>query len=181
MKGRFESLIVGGAMLFGSIAGKRVLEAAERVESLAAEVEETRRELEDAPAPLPGMPLPTGYGLQVRGPHSEEIVLPVCLPPGFELDSMMLVPEFLPQPARDRVPDAPKSPHGPVPVAPAAAAPEKDEDADEDAAPAERMAGLVQMVFGATPDYRSSLDATPIPLPVPLPVRTTGIETHQLS
>jgi hypothetical protein len=180
MKGRFESLIVGGAMLFGSIAGKRVLDAAERVESLAAEVEETRREIEDAPAPIPGMPLPTGYGLQVRGPRSEEIVVPVCLPPGFELDSMMLVPEFLPQRARDaaKVPVTPTSPHGPVPVAPAAAVPDKDEDDAEE--PAERMAGTVQMVFGAAPEYRTSLDATPIPLPVPLEVRTTGIETHQL-
>ena len=43
------------------------------------------------------MPLPTGYGLQVRGPQGESIVLPVCLPPGFELDSMMLCPEFLPR------------------------------------------------------------------------------------
>jgi len=34
------------------------------------------------------MPLPTGYGLQVRGPQGESIVLPVCLPPGFELDSI---------------------------------------------------------------------------------------------
>ena len=81
------------------------------------------------------MPLPTGYGLQVRGPDDESIVLPVCLPPGFELASMVLCPEFLPRdepqpaaprrrgPAPHRAGAAPARPRGAP--APAARAPQR--------------------------------------------------------
>src|ERR1700690_1276526 len=96
MKRRFDSVLLGGALALSGIVHRRVGDVDRRVDELTDELAEAR----NAPPPppkIPGMPLPTGYGLQVRGPASEEILLPICLPPGFELDSMMLVPEFLPR------------------------------------------------------------------------------------
>ena len=96
MKRRFDSVLLGGALALSGIVHRRVGDVDRRVDELTEELAETK----NAPPPspkIPGMPLPTGYGLQVRGPASEEILLPICLPPGFELDSMMLVPEFLPR------------------------------------------------------------------------------------
>ncbi len=96
MKRRFDSVLLGGALALSGIVNRRVGDVDRRVDELTEELAEAK----NAPPPspkIPGMPLPTGYGLQVRGPASEEILLPICLPPGFELDSMMLVPEFLPR------------------------------------------------------------------------------------
>ena len=95
------------------------------------------------------MPLPTGYGLQVRGPDNENIILPVCLPPGFELDSMVLCPEFLPrdQPQPAKVAATPP----PAPLAPPAAAPVT--------AARERLSGTLQYVFGSG-DPGFSMDET---------------------
>jgi hypothetical protein len=88
---RIESVLLGGALALGGAINRRVGEVDRRVDELSDEVAEARAT--PAPAPsIPGMPLPTGYGLQVRGPQGESIVLPICLPPGFELDSMMLSP-----------------------------------------------------------------------------------------
>ena len=89
-------------MLFGGIAHRRADHVAKHVDELEEAIEAVEDQLREVgtraerPA-IPGMPLPTGYGLQVRGPDNESIVLPVCLPPGFELDSMVLCPEFLPR------------------------------------------------------------------------------------
>ena len=87
---------LGGALALSGIVHRRVGDVDRRVDELTEELAETK----NAPPPspkIPGMPLPAGYGLQVRGPASEEILLPICLPPGFGPESMMLVPEFLPR------------------------------------------------------------------------------------
>ena len=114
------------------------------------------------------MPLPTGYGLQVRGPDNENIILPVCLPPGFELDSMVLCPEFLP---RDEPQPAPvAAAPAPAPVPPATAAPR------------ERLSGTLQYVFGSG-DPGFSMDETfgEIGAPAPPARRASGVETHHLA
>jgi hypothetical protein len=112
------------------------------------------------------MPLPTGYGLQVRGPDDESIVLPVCLPPGFELASMVLSPEFLPR-------EAPRAPA----AAPAAAF----VPAPAPAPVTERLTGTRQYVFGNDPAF--SADETfggAVAAEEPRPARPRGIETHRL-
>jgi hypothetical protein len=124
------------------------------------------------------MPLPTGYGLQVRGPQGETIVLPVCLPPGFELDSMMLSPEFLPRVeatapgalrAASQIPAAAPSLAGTPPrraapthpAAPARPAAPPARPARPDAQPsAGRLDGVLQLVFGADQRFSSSLDTS---------------------
>ena len=144
-------------MLFGGIAHRRADHVAKQVDELEEAIEAVEDQLRDAAAraerpAIPGMPLPTGYGLQVRGPDNENIILPVCLPPGFELDSMVLCPEFLPrdqpQPAKSR-PRRPRRPgsrrRAPAP-APAAA-------------PSERFSGTLQYVFG-TGEPGFSMDET---------------------
>jgi hypothetical protein len=126
------------------------------------------------------MPLPTGYGLQVRGPDNENIVLPVCLPPGFELDSMVLCPEFLPrdqpQPLYEEAPAVAPAPE-PVAAAPVCPAP----------ALRERFSGTLQYVFG-TGDQVFSMDETfggaieaDVEADAQLVRRASGIETHHLA
>ena len=125
MKRRLDSIIIGGAMLVGSIAHRRADHVAKHVDELEEAIEAVEDQLREVDAraserpPIPGMPLPTGYGLQVRGPDNEHIILPVCLPPGFELDSMVLCPEFLPRDQPQQAPVATAPP--PQPVAPVAA------------------------------------------------------------
>jgi hypothetical protein len=174
MKRRLDSIIIGGAMLFGGMAHRRAEHVSRQVDELGEAMEAVEDHLREAGAraerpPIPGMPLPTGYGLQVRGPDDESIVLPVCLPPGFELASMVLCPEFLP---RDQ----------PQPVAPPAAAPVRG--SAPAAAPAvaqERLSGTLQYVFGSEPGF--SMDETfggAVAAGEPRPARASGIETHQL-
>jgi hypothetical protein len=175
MKRRLDSLVIGGAMLFGGMAHRRAEHVSKQVDELGdaiEAVEDQLREAEARPArpPVPGMPLPTGYGLQVRGPDDESIVLPVCLPPGFELSSMVLCPEFLPrdQPQPAATPAPPPAPE-PAP-APAAAAPIR-----------ERLSGTLQYVFGNDPGF--SVDETfggTVAADEPRPSRPAGIETHRL-
>jgi hypothetical protein len=122
------------------------------------------------------MPLPTGYGLQVRGPLGESIVLPVCLPPGFELDSMMLCPEFLPRVEASSAPAAPSfaptraagaSPARAHPVAPAPPARPVRPDPGTGAG---RLDGVLQLVFGADQGFSSSLEhAEPLEPERPVP------------
>ena len=124
-----------------------------------------------AKPPIPGMPLPTGYGLQVRGPDDESIVLPVCLPPGFELASMVLCPEFLPR-------DQPQ-PRGAA--APPRASPSPSRRAVPAAARRDRLSGTLQYVFGNDPGF--SMDETfggASPPRSARPQRAPGVETHQL-
>jgi hypothetical protein len=177
MKRRLDSIIIGGAMLFGGIAHRRADHVAKQVDELGdaiEAVEDQLRETASNPArperpPIPGMPLPTGYGLQVRGPDNEHIILPVCLPPGFELDSMVLCPEFLPrdQPQPAVVASAP----APPPVPPVAAAPR------------ERLSGTLQYVFGSG-DPGFSMDETfggAVEADAPPARRVSGVETHHLA
>ena len=181
MKRRLDSIIIGGAMLFGGIAHRRADHVAKQVDELGDAIEAVEDQLResasrpdrpDRPA-IPGMPLPTGYGLQVRGPDDESIVLPVCLPPGFELDSMVLCPEFLPrdQPQPAKVAATPP----PAPLAPPAAAPVM--------AARERLSGTLQYVFGSG-DPGFSMDETfggEIAADALPPRRMRGVETHHLA
>jgi hypothetical protein len=173
MKRRLDSIILGGAMLFGGIAHRRAEHVARQVDELGEAIEAVEDHLREAgprserPS-IPGMPLPTGYGLQVRGPDDENIILPVCLPPGFELASMVLCPEFLPrdQPRPAPAPAPAVSP--PRPVAPVAAR--------------ERLSGTLQYVFGS--DTSFSMDETfggAVAADEPRPGRTSGVETHHLA
>jgi hypothetical protein len=171
MKRRLDSIIIGGAMLFGGMAHRRAGTVARQVGELGEAVGAVEEQLREVPRPeprpqVPGMPLPTGYGLQVRGPENESIVLPVCLPPGFELASMVLSPEFLPREAH------------PAPAAPPAAA---FVPAPAPAPAVERLTGTRQYVFGEHPGF--SADETfggAVAAEEPRPARARGIETHRL-
>jgi hypothetical protein len=178
---RIDSVVLGGALALTGVMQRRVEDIERR------EIDRRARATEPPPVPptppappsasIPGMPLPTGYGLQVRGPQGESIVLPVCLPPGFELDSMMLCPEFLPRveardPAPARVPATipgaapsfvgtpapPARPAAPTAAAAAHAAPPVP-PARADAQPsAGRLDGVLQLIFGADQGFSSSLE-----------------------
>jgi hypothetical protein len=177
MKRRLDSIIIGGAMLFGGMAHRRADHVSKQVDDLEEAIEAVEDQLREAgpraerPA-IPGMPLPTGYGLQVRGPDDENIILPVCLPPGFELDSMVLCPEFLP---RDQPQPAPvAAAPAPLPVPPAAA---------PRPAPRERLSGTLQYVFGSG-DPGFSMDETfggAVDVGTPPVRRASGVETHHLA
>jgi hypothetical protein len=193
MKRRLDSIIIGGAMLFGGMAHRRAGHVARQVDDLGEAmeaVEETLRETTERPAErpaIPGMPLPTGYGLQVRGPDDENIILPVCLPPGFELASMVLCPEFLP---REQAPAAPPRVAERVPAAarpqpaPAPAPARAPAAAKAPAAPTrERLSGTLQYVFGNDPGFSmdetfgGAVDAAD---PEQRRPRPNGVETHHL-
>jgi hypothetical protein len=169
---RIDSVLLGGALALSGVMQRRVddLErAVERRDELAERLAATPAPPPAPPASIPGMPLPTGYGLQVRGPLGESIVLPVCLPPGFELDSMMLCPEFLPRVEASPVADAAPSfapsrssspaPHAAAPAAPVRhAAPPARPARPEPATGAGRLDGVLQLVFGADQRFTSSLE-----------------------
>jgi len=87
-----DRLLLGGAFVFGGLIHRKV----GQVDGRVGAVEDVVEDLALSPQ-VPGMPLPTGYGLQVKGPASEDILIPVCLPPGFELGSLVLKPSFLPE------------------------------------------------------------------------------------
>jgi hypothetical protein len=169
-----DSMLLGSALALTGEMQRRVAEIDRRVAE--RRLRERREEIANAPAPppapspsIPGMPLPTGYGLQVRGPMGESIVLPVCLPPGFELDSMMLCPEFLPRveaaaPASAAPAMAAAAPplaaaSAPRPVPPTRPAAPPARPARSEAPPtAGRLDGVLQLVFGADQRYSSSLE-----------------------
>ena len=174
-------------MLFGGMAHRRADTVSRQVDELGEAIEAVEDHLQAAEAArseratMPGMPLPTGYGLQLRGPDEESIVLPVCLPPGFELASMVLCPEFLQRdqqepavvaetkPAELAAPAAPPEPAPPAPVAVPAAV-------------RERLSGTLQYVFGSTPGF--SMDETfggAVEADPPRPARARGVETHHLA
>jgi hypothetical protein len=87
-----DRLLLGGAFVFSGLVHRKVGKVDDRVGA----VEDVVEDLALSPQ-VPGMPLPTGYGLQVKGPAAEDILIPVCLPPGFELGSLVLKPSFLPE------------------------------------------------------------------------------------
>jgi hypothetical protein len=193
MKRRLDSIIIGGAMLFGGMAHRRAGHVARQVDDLGEAmeaVEETLRETAARPPErpqIPGMPLPTGYGLQVRGPDDESIILPVCLPPGFELASMVLCPEFLP---REDAPATPARVAEPAPApAPTPARTPEPAVARAAAPPSvpvrERLSGTLQYVFGNDPGFSmdetfgGAVDAAP-DAEERRAARASGIETHHL-
>ena len=100
--------------------------------------------------PLASMPLPTGYGLQVVGPEGEELLVPVCLPAGFELDSLVLRPAFLP--VEDGGTPAAVAPSTTVAAAPVVSRPA------ESVPPRERLGQAMQLVYGADTPYRAQID-----------------------
>jgi hypothetical protein len=177
MNRRLDSLLLGSAVIFGGLVNRRVGAVDKRIEELSDEVVDIREETAarpDDPPPIPGMPLPTGYGLQVRGPVGESILVPVCLPPGFELDSMMLCPEFLPR----RGPDEAERPVAPARIV------EVDIEPTGDPA-TERMGGTVQYVFGGVGQGFTGRIAQrdeptgSVPTASITPMRP-GVESHQL-
>jgi hypothetical protein len=95
MGNAIDRLLLGGAFVFGGLIHRKVGQVDDRI----GLVEDVVEDLALSPH-VPGMPLPTGYGLQVKGPASEDILIPVCLPPGFELGSLVLKPSFLPDEER---------------------------------------------------------------------------------
>ena len=110
-------------MLFGGMAHRRAENVAKQVDELGEAIEAVEDQLREVEAPVraaavPGMPLPTGYGLQVRGPDDESIVLPGLPAAGFELASMVLpgvLPRDEPAPAPAQHPAAgPRA--GPAPA-----------------------------------------------------------------
>jgi hypothetical protein len=98
-------------------------------------------------------------------------VLPVCLPPGFELASMVLCPEFLPRDqASPAASPAPAPAPEPAPAPAAAGAPIR-----------ERLSGTLQYVFADDPGF--SVDETfggNVAAGEQSPRRSAGIETHHL-
>ncbi len=195
MKRRFETALLGGALALSDAVNRKLGDLDRRAEEPAAPAPAPARAPEPPPAPepqparraapppanVPGMPLPTGYGLQVRGPQGESIVLPVCLPPGFELDSMMLCPEFLPRVEtsgpRRRATDARPKPLGPTAPRPApapvrAAAPAPAPPPPVAPPSSGRLDGVLQLVFGADQSFSHRIeqgDETP-PAEHPPPV-----------
>jgi hypothetical protein len=143
-----DRLLLGGALAVGGLLHHRVGQVGTRVSSIEQTVQDQAEQQTQATAPPPGMPLPTGYGLQVRGPAGEDILLPVCLPPGFELDSMVLRPAFLPH--EERRP-------APVHVAPALA-PEESTPAPAEPAPRDRLVEALQLVYSEPPSYQTQAE-----------------------
>jgi hypothetical protein len=139
-----DRLLIGGAFVVSGVVHRRVGEVGDRVEAVERSVDEIGHR-----PPVAGMPLPTGYGLQVQGPAGEDILVPVCLPPGFELGSLVLRPEFLPGGGR---------PHHAEPSTPAPSA----ADPAPSAPPPVRAAGqplgdAISIVYGNQPGYRHQL------------------------
>jgi hypothetical protein len=166
---RIDSVLLGGALALTGVMQRRVGDNERRAEERLVAAADVPVPPPPAPTPtsapsIPGMPLPTGYGLQVRGPLGESIVLPVCLPPGFELDSMMLCPEFLPRVEASSAPAAPTPAPPAHPVAPAPparhAAPPARPARPDPGAGAGRLDGVLQLVFGADQRFSSSLEHT---------------------
>ena len=191
MKRRFETALLGSALALSGAVNRKLGDLDRRIEEPPAPVETppapapvAQPAPATAPAPpppsVPGMPLPTGYGLQVRGPQGESIVLPVCLPPGFELDSMMLCPEFLPRvessgPKR-RATDARPKPLGPTASRPVPAPAPAPAAAPTPAPPppavrpsAGRLDGVLQLVFGADQSFSHSIERSDETPPVEHP------------
>ncbi len=162
MANLIDRVLLGGAFVCSGLIHRKVSQVEHRVEH----VEQVQDELAEQPAgPGPGpdapsgMPLPTGYGIQVTGPGNEDIVIPICLPPGFELGSLVIVPSFLPDGER-----VPAEAVRPVAVAPLADDDPTDAPAPQ-GAPAERLDGGVRLVYGESQPYSAQLDQTPLPAP----------------
>jgi hypothetical protein len=143
-----DRLLLGGAFVFGGLIHRKVGKVDDRV----GLVEEVVEDLALSPQ-VPGMPLPTGYGLQVKGPEAEDILIPVCLPPGFELGSLVLKPSFLPEEEH-----AAAQAHEPAAAAPSASVPVMQPAPAAAAAPAaqgDRLGEAIQLVYSEESGFRT--------------------------
>ena len=153
-----ERALLGTAFVFGGLLHRRVAVVDERLDTIARAVDDrapARRRERDREPIHEGMPLPTGYGLQVKGPVGEDILLPVCLPPGFELGSLVLKPAFLPEEAQ------------PAQAQPASVLPLLRPPVTPAPAPrptAERLDAAIQRVYSDEPLYHTQVDGGPTPL-----------------
>jgi hypothetical protein len=148
-----DRLLLGGAFVVGGLLHHRVGQVGTRVSSIEQSVQDQAEQA--AQAPPAGMPLPTGYGLQVRGPAGEDILIPVCLPPGFELDSMVLRPAFLPSEHR-RAPVHVEQPAQPAPAPAPAAQPAPPAEPD-------RLAAALQLVYSEPASYLAQTEGVSSP------------------
>lgn len=143
MGNAIDRLLLGGAFVFGGLIHRKVGQVDDRV----GLVEDVVEDLALSPQ-VPGMPLPTGYGLQVKGPASEDILIPVCLPPGFELGSLVLKPSFLPDEEQAAAASTPS-----IDVAtPAPAATTPPPPADR---PADRLGEAIQLIYSEESAFRT--------------------------
>ena len=144
MGNAIDRLLLGGAFVFGGLIHRKVGHVDDRV----GLVEDVVEDLALSPQ-VPGMPLPTGYGLQVKGPASEDILIPVCLPPGFELGSLVLKPSFLPD--EEQAATAAAAPttnvSAPAPAA-AAASPSTERSTD-------RLGEAIQLIYSEESAFRT--------------------------
>lgn len=173
-----DRLLLGGTLLFGGLVTRKIAEAdlrlhvLERTPAAPSAPASAAPAAPAVPAALPAMPLPTGYGLQVVGPAGEELLLPVCLPPGFELDALVLRPAFL---AADVATDvssvavagssATVAVPVPAPVAPPSAAV---------APPRERLRQAIQLVYEQDATYRTQIDVG-APTEAPRAIDSSGL------
>ena len=145
MGNAIDRLLLGGAFVFGGLIHRKVGQVDDRV----GLVEDVVEDLALSPQ-VPGMPLPTGYGLQVKGPASEDILIPVCLPPGFELGSLVLKPSFLPDEEQAAAAAAPAiDVSAPAPAA-APAAPAAPADR-----PTDRLGEAIQLIYSEESAFRT--------------------------
>ena len=168
-------------MLFGGMAHRRADHVAKQVDELGEAIEAVEDQLREPPTPRAPSARRSracrcrrATACRCAAPTNESIILPVCLPPGFELDSMVLCPEFLPR-------DQPQ----PATVARRARRRRRSLRPAGGARPAarERLSGTLQYVFGSG-DPGFSMDETfggEIAADAPPPRRASGVETHHLA
>jgi hypothetical protein len=163
MGNAIDRLLLGGAFVFGGLIHRKVGQVDDRV----GLVEDVVEDLALSPQ-VPGMPLPTGYGLQVRGPAGEDILIPVCLPPGFELGSLVLKPSFLP----DEEQTAESAPAGvaplSMPVAPAPAA-------TPDRPSSDRLGEAIQLIYSEESAFRTGGEGLGVARPAEVAERDTSL------
>ena len=143
MGNAIDRLLLGGAFVFGGLIHRKVGHVDDRV----GLVEDVVEDLALSPQ-VPGMPLPTGYGLQVKGPASEDILIPVCLPPGFELGSLVLKPSFLPDEEQAATAAAAPTTSVSAPAPAAAAAPSTERSTD-------RLGEAIQLIYSEESAFRT--------------------------
>jgi len=146
-----DRFLLGGAFVCSGLIHRKVGHVEQRVEH----VERVQDDVAARPAvreETSGMPLPTGYGIQVTGPNGEDIVIPVCLPPGFELASLVIAPSFLPEGEPAPAVQFPTMPASAAPSAPAEA------PAGVPTPPAERLDGGMRLVYGDSQPYSAHLE-----------------------
>ncbi len=162
MGNAIDRLLLGGAFVFGGLMHRKVGQVDDRV----GLVEDVVEDLALSPQ-VPGMPLPTGYGLQVKGPAGEDILIPVCLPPGFELGSLVLKPSFLPE-EEQAVEHAPAA--GVTPPSMPAAPPSPPA-----ARSADRLGEAIQLVYSEESTFRTDGEGLGVPRPAEVTERDTSL------